>query len=220
MRIQTYEIVHNLIDPTPIKVDLPKLTKVIDNIRSCVGYDPSSCLENPGNQSTITLTYPKNIPKEFVDRHGELRSKFIGGITGGETTMKEKYNISTADYTEMHNIVRYSYVNTIAKQLEDYHRAKYGSGKIAWIHSPTLGPGAGFSMHIDSHCTARYHIVLTTTKYSYMMVEEDNEIKCVHIPADGRVWFLNTGVLHNAVNFIPSYNEVSTRTHLIFSVHN
>jgi hypothetical protein len=55
-----------------------------------------------------------------------------------------------------------------------------------------------------------------------MMVEEDYEIKTVHLPVDGRVWFLNTNVNHTALNLTPMPENSKTqklRTHLILSIY-
>jgi hypothetical protein len=219
--IKMYESVPALIEPIPIVVDLNKLNADITKIGSFVDYSATArCLSSPTKQSTITLTYPKNIPEEFVNKLGELRSKFVGPITSGEGPLMEKYNLSTAHFTEMHQIVKDSYVKVIADQINEYHANKYGSGQVAWIHSPSLGPGIGFSMHRDRHCVARYHIALATNDYSYMLAEESNEIKAVHIPADGRIWQLNNNILHSAINFAPVNYPNVVRTHLIFSMSN
>jgi hypothetical protein len=214
-----YDKVQNLIDPVPLNVDLKQLRKAIWAIGQVVDYDPNECLRNSYKQSTINFTYPKNIPQSVIDKFGDLKSKFIGPMTYGEGPVKQLYNIGTDEFTEMHPLVANSYIKTIFDQIQNYHISQFGSGAIRWVHSPSLAPSAGFYMHVDPHCTARYHIVLNTTDYSYMMVEQDNEIKTVHMPADGRVWFLDTNVPHNATNLTPVDQTINVRTHLIFSVY-
>lgn len=214
-----YDKVQDLIDPVALTVDLKQLRKDIWIIGREIGYDPNECLRNSHKQSAINFTYPKNIPQSIIDQFGDLKSKFIGPLTYGEGPVKQLYNISTKEFTEMHPLVENSYVKTVFDQIQNYHSSQFGSGTIRWVYSGSLAPSAGFYMHVDPHCTARYHIVLNTTDYSYMMVEQNNEIKTVHMPADGRVWFLDTNVPHNATNLTPVDQILNVRTHLIFSVH-
>jgi hypothetical protein len=215
-----YNSVPNLIEPTTLTVDFEKLADNINGINEAVGHDPLSCLTATGRKSSISLTHPKVIPQKMIDRYGEFRSKFIGPITDGEYILKTNYNISTSDFTEMHQMVRYSYVKTVMDQIQTYHSSRFGKGTVRWIQSASLGPGGGFCLHKDPHCELRYHVVLQTNNYCYTMVLDNDEIKVVHMPADGRVWLLDTNVLHNAVNYTnDEENPLSVRTHLIFTVY-
>ncbi len=218
-KIVMYDKVQSLVEPTTLSVDLVKLRDAVDEISKKIPYDPANCLNFESKQSSINFTHPANIPESIIAQHGEFKSKFVGGLSGGETVLKEKYNMSTADFTEMDALVSESYIKVVFDQIQNYHNSKFGVGSIRWVHGATLGPGAGFNMHVDKHCLARYHVVLYTNDYSYTMVEQNNEIKIVHMPADGQVWFLNTNVLHNATNLIPSRSKDNLRTHLIFSVY-
>lgn len=219
-KIVMYDTVPDLIDPIPINVDLVHLYETIQVISRAVGYNPTECFKSNSKKSTINFTYPKNIPQNIIDGYGDLKSKFIGPMTHGEDRIKELYNIGTDEFTEMHPMIEESYIKTVFDQIQKYHLLKFGSGKIRWVHSSSLAPGAAFGLHIDVHCTARYHIALTTSECSYMMVADDNEIKTVHIPADGRVWFLDNSVQHTAINLVHVNKETDrVRTHLIFSVY-
>ena len=219
-KIVMYDTVQDLIDPIPISVDLVRLYETIQVISRAVGYDPNECFKSKSKKSTINFTYPKNIPQSIINAHGDLKSKFIGPLTQGEDRIKELYNIGTNEFTEMHPIIEQSYIKTVFDQIQQYHTSKFGSGAIRWVHSSSLAPGAAFGLHIDLHCIARYHIALITTECSYMMVNNDNEIKTVHIPADGRVWLLDNNVQHTAINLVYVDKETDrVRTHLIFSVY-
>jgi hypothetical protein len=140
-------------------------------------------------------------------------------MSDGEPALRQNYNISTSQFTEMHPIVQGSYIKEILDQLQSYTETRFGSGKICWIYSATMAPGGAFHLHKDIHCIGRYHIVETTTPYCYMMVEDEHEIKTVHIPADCRVWFLDTNVNHTAINITPSFAMEKLRTHLILSIY-
>jgi len=211
--------VPGFIEPTPIVINLGKLRSAMREINSYVGYSPSEAFDSFNKRTGICLTYPPNIPQSIVDKWGEVQSKFVGPISDGEAAIRENYKMSTADYTEMHPIVQVSYIKEILDQLQAYTQTKFGTGKICWIHSGTLAPGGSYNLHKDEHCLGRYHIVETTTPYSYMMIEEKYEIKTVHLPADCRVWFLDTNVNHTALNLAPNDTFEKLRTHLILSIY-
>lgn len=211
--------VPGFIEPTPIVINLGKLRSAMREINSYVGYSPSTAFDSFNKRTGICLTYPPNIPQSIVDKWGEVRSKFVGPISDGEAAIRENYKMSTADYTEMHPIVQGSYIKEILDQLQAYTQTKFGTAKICWIHSGTLAPGGSYNLHKDEHCLGRYHIVETTTPYSYMMIEEEYEIKTVHLPADCRVWFLDTNVNHTALNLAPENTFEKLRTHLILSIY-
>ena len=221
-KIVMHDQVLGQIEPVPITIDLGKLRQAMQAINSFVGYSPKEAVDSFNKKTNICLTYPPNIPQSIIDKWGDIRSKFVGSISDGEFLIRQEYNLSTAQYTEMHPIVQNSYIKEILDQLQAYTQTRFGSGKICWIHSGTLAPGGSYNLHKDEHCIGRYHIVETTTPYCYMMVEQEYEIKTVHLPADCRVWFLNTNVNHTALNLTPSTKVDKTeklRTHLILSIY-
>jgi hypothetical protein len=127
----------------------------------------------------------------------------------------------------MDDIVKHSYINDIAKQIVKYHRERFPNSTdvLSRIHSATLGTDSGFRLHIDRHATMRYHIVLSTNDFCFMGSLNginNEEIKLVHIPADSRVWMLDTQTFHNAMNISPiwHFDKELTRTHLIFTFCN
>lgn len=214
--------VPGFIEPVPIVFNVAKLRQAMREINEYVGYSPSEAFNSFNKKSGICLTYPPNIPQSVIDEWGDIRSKFVGPISDGEHVVRQEYGLSTAEYTEMHPIVQRSYIKEIADQLQAYTQTRFGSGRICWIHSGTMAPGASYHLHKDEHCVGRYHIVEYTTEYSYMMVEEEYEIKTVYLPADGQVWFLDTNVNHTALNLTPTTesNKVEKlRTHLILSIY-
>ena len=221
-KIVMYDQVPGFIEPVPMTVNIGKLRLAMQEINQYVGYSPVEAFTSFNKKSGICLTHPLAIPQSIIDEWGDIRSKFVGPISDGEPALRENYEMSTAQYTEMHPIVQNSYVKEILDQLQSYTNTRFGSGKICWIYSGTLAPGAAYQLHTDDHCIGRYHIVETTTPYSYMMVEDEYEIKTVHLPADCRVWFLNTNVSHTAINITPTPESVKTeklRTHLILSIY-
>lgn len=216
------EQVPGLIEPIPIVINIGKLRLAMQKINEYVGYNPAEAFNSVNKKAGICLTYPPSIPQHVIDEWGDTRSKFVGPMSEGEPVLKEKYQMSTAQFTEMHPIVQNSYIKEISDQLQSYTQTRFGSGRICWIHSNTLSPGAAYHLHEDEHCIGRYHIVEYTTPYSYMMVESEYEIKTVYMPADGQVWFLDTNVNHTALNLTPLQEAIKNeklRTHLILSIY-
>jgi hypothetical protein len=221
-KIVMHDQVPGFIEPTPIVIDVGKLRRAMLEINAFVGYQPSEAFTSFNKKAGICLTHPPVIPQSVIDEWGDVRSKFVGPMSDGEPALRRNFGMTTAQFTEMHPIVQSSYIKEIVDQLQAYTQTRFGSGKICWIHSGTLSPGATYHMHKDDHCIGRYHIVEYTTEYSYMMVEEGYEIKTVYLPADGRVWFLDTNVNHNAMNLTPMEDiriSEKLRTHLILSIY-
>ena len=217
-----YDQVPGFIEPLPITIDVGKLRSAMQAINSFVNYSPVEALNSFNKLTGICLTYPPDIPQSVIDKWGDIRSKFVGPISDGEPALRRNYDISTSQFTEMHPIVQDSYIKEILDQLQSYTETRSDSGKICWIYSATMAPSGSFHLHKDEHCIGRYHIVETTTPYCYMMIEDEYEIKTVHLPVDGRVWFLNTNVNHTAINLTPMPENSKTqklRTHLILSIY-
>lgn len=55
----------------------------------------------------------------------------------------------------------------------------------------------GYTAHADPD--DRIHLAITTNKHSYL-IDLDTE-KMYHLPADGEVWYMDTGKIHVACNF-------------------
>ena len=218
-KIVMYDQVPGFIEPVPITINVGKLRLAMQEINQYVGYNPIEAFDSFNKRAGICLTHPPIIPQSIIDKWGDIRSKFVGPISDGEAAIRENYEMSTSQFTEMHPIVQNSYIKEILDQLQSYTQSIFVSGKICWIHSGTLAPGASYNLHKDEHCLGRYHIVETTTPYCYMMVEKEYEIKTVHLPVDCRVWFLDTNVSHTAINITPSDGIEKLRTHLILSIY-
>lgn len=218
-KIVMYDQVPGFIEPVPITVDIGKLRIAMQEINQYVGYKPAEAVDSFNKLTGICLTYPLIIPDSVVDKWGDTRSKFVGPMSDGEPALRRNYNLSTSQFTEMHPVVQDSYIKEILDQLQSYTETRFDSGKICWIYSASMAPGGAFHLHKDIHCIGRYHIVETTTPYCYMMVEDKHEIKTVHLPADGQVWFLDTNVNHTAINITPSFAVEKLRTHLILSIY-
>ena len=79
-----------------------------------------------------------------------------------------------------------------------------------------MAPGHSIKPHIDYNTTysIRVHIPIITNDQSFMCVKNKNGIQKMHMPADGSVYFLNTGMTHWAEN-----NGDNGRIHLVISLN-
>ena len=83
--------------------------------------------------------------------------------------------------------------------------------RLAW-----MGPGHTIKPHFDYDTTiiCRYHIPIITNPGVLFYMQKSSKIYELHMPADGRVYFFNTGLkhwVHNKSNL--------DRLHLIFDAH-
>jgi hypothetical protein len=62
-----------------------------------------------------------------------------------------------------------------------------------------LSSGESYTAHSDPD--DRYHVAIITNPYSFLVNIEDN--KMYHLPADGKLWHMDTGKIHVAANWGP-----------------
>ena len=208
--------VPGLIEPTTLSIDLARLNLDIKKIWSTLDYQSNDFKLALGKN--FNLTHPEYIPQSIVDEFGELKSKFLGPLSYGEYQVMKNYGISTSLFTEMHDMVKNSYVKDVVDLVHNYHVSTKGPAPVQWVFTVTLGAGGGYKLHRDVFTAHRYHVCLETNDFCFMMVKENssNKIQTVHIPADGRVWLLDTNILHTAWNLDSNANKL--RTHLIISI--
>src|SRR5210317_1006055 len=70
-------------------------------------------------------------------------------------------------------------------------------GEIGEARLLLLDSGDSYTAHTDPD--DRYHLVIETNPYSYIMDIEQE--KLIHLPADGTVWHMDTSKKHLAGNF-------------------
>ena len=60
-----------------------------------------------------------------------------------------------------------------------------------------LESAESYTAHADPD--DRIHLAITTNPYAYLIDLENN--KLFHLPVDGQIWFMDTGLMHVAANF-------------------
>lgn len=89
-------------------------------------------------------------------------------------------------------------------------------GKITRVRLAYLSPGFSIRPHVDydpSYIT-RYHVPLITNDDVVMGFSKGNSTHLYHMPADGSVFFFNSGMKHWVDN-----NGTEARLHLIIDTH-
>lgn len=216
--ITPYDSVEGFIEPIPLTIDIDKLNQDVQMFFDKFKFDKYAVFNVPTRNINFNFNYPSKVPDAMFK---EERLRYVGPIALGEEELLKYFKVSTSDFDTMPEIVQASYIGEVTKLVEDWHNSNRSHlGKINRIHCVVLANGSGHRLHVDVKTSCRYHIALTTNRYSYMMVDTDNEVKTVHIPADGRVWFLDTRTDHAAQNIAPHHigKDARLRLHLIFSV--
>lgn len=216
--ITPYDMVPGFIEPTPLVIDLDKLNIAVEEIFAYAKFDKYSALAAPSKNVNFNLNYPSKISDEYLSVESR---KYVGRLSLGEEDLMKQFNVSTTDFDTMPDLVKNSYIGEVTAQLTAWHNTNRAAlGHINRIHCIVLSNGSGHRLHVDPHTTCRYHIALTTNIYSYMMAVDENQVKTVHIPADGRIWLLDTNNEHAAQNIAPHHigKDERLRIHMVFSV--
>ena len=99
---------------------------------------------------------------------------------------------------EMHDL----YIGEVIRDVYKHHNSRFqGRAQLIW-----LGAHQKYTMHKDPHTPNRYHIPILTNHLCYWVFAKDlkEEPVKLHMPADGRVWYVNPVALyHNFVNDSP-----------------
>lgn len=152
----------------------------------------------------LSLTeYDGNITNRFVSEDNT-----VGTYRKSTITDDEKYDpvLDERRYTKRKGICT-GYWNDIL----DTFKAPVTRTRFAY-----MAPGHKIKPHIDYNTTysIRVHIPIITNKAAFMFVKNKDGVHKMHMPADGSVWFLNTGMTHWVEN-----NGNDGRVHLVISLN-
>lgn len=88
---------------------------------------------------------------------------------------------------------------------------------LARVRFAAMAPGFSIKPHTDYDPTyiTRFHFPIVTNEKCVLGAEQNGVVTERHMPADGKLYFLNTGVKHWAVN-----NGETWRIHLLIDVKN
>lgn len=196
----------------PLKFNVDNISSDINLLIAEHNYDLLSRFtantdKDKSAQVTINLTHPVGIDE---------KDKYFGPLTTGYKGLKDA-GIDSSSFVELGNFFNGTYIEQVVNSVKKYHQLTYPDAPpITRIFCAYLGPGAGFTFHKDAHTLYKYHLPIKTNKWSFMFTEEKGNIQMTHMPADGRVWLLDTQEMHTAFNMAPT--KLDYRMHIIFNV--
>lgn len=181
-------------------------------------------------QVSINLTHPEFTPKviEVLNTIGSNqdlnRAKYIGPLSFGDRPAIELHGIEPSSYNVIGEYFENKYLGDVIRQVQNYHAiTNPGMEPVTRVNCAYLDPGAGFTLHKDTHTHLKYHLPIYTNPFAYIMTHRvtsgtiDGDTTFSHLPADGKLWVLNTNEFHNAINLSPIRHDY--RMHIIFSVY-
>lgn len=117
----------------------------------------------------------------------------------GNVNKRLDLNIPTGDFFSDPWQIKTEFVNTpLGNILQTL--GQVGQARLLYLES-----GETYTAHADPD--DRYHLAITTNSYSYLLDLDSKKLH--HIPVDGFIYKMDTGITHTASNFGPR-----TRIHL------
>lgn len=137
---------------------------------------------------------------------------------GDETTMRDRLRRLDPSRAEYDPIADERNYGKIKDGCPEYLREIIGmfEDKVTRVRLACLTPGFKIKEHVDYDPSyiVRYHIPILTNPLCELGVIANGEIECRNLPADGSVYFFNSGHKHWAEN-----KSDKPRLHLIVDVH-
>ena len=133
----------------------------------------------------------------------------------GITTYRKSTNPDDPNYNPVMDERRYTRRKDICtgywNEILDTFKAPVTRTRFAY-----MAPGHSIKPHIDYNTTysIRVHVPIITNTGALMCVKNKDGEQKIHMPADGSVYFLNTGITHWAEN-----NGDQGRIHLVISLN-
>jgi hypothetical protein len=168
--------------PIDYSVDVGLIKKSIDQLFIDLQTSKNHFVEEIKKYgfSTLNLTHLKELEgaerwKKYRGNHQAVRAEGVD---------EKNFSVLLDEITD-------SYIGKIIKDLQHFHLEKnktifQGRCQLIWI-----GPGRCYPLHVDSHTPDRYHIPVETDPNCWFIFQGKTEVTTVHLPADGRVWYLN-----------------------------
>ena len=170
----------------------------------------------------VNLTHPPMEGQALEITKGEwpddpVTSKYLGPLTLGDKEAA-KIGLDTSTFNITGAEIADKYVGTVIEQVKQHHANAFPNlNPVTRVYLAYLNTFSGYKLHVDQHTHFKYHLPIIENNYSYMFSENDSGLEMTHLPADGRLWRLDTRKLHSAINMAPQANNY--RMHIIFSVY-
>jgi len=121
----------------------------------------------------------------------------------------KQIGINETDFGEQLTETEDLYIGQVIKDIYNQHSGVFqGRCQLSF-----LGAGKFLPPHRDYHTTSRYHIPIVTNEECYWILANTDEKYKLHMPSDGKVWFLDPINIEHAF-----YNDSSKcRVHLLLT---
>lgn len=177
--------------PVALTADINMLNNSVDELLGKLGISREIFLTDLKSApvATLNLTHLPGLTGE--DRWKKYRGNHLSVINNG---------VSETDFTELISEAAGTYIERIFIEIADMHQYMYGTkfqGRCQLIASR---PTHCYSIHKDYHTNHRYHIPLVTDEnFLWLFRDHNKDANLVHMPADGRIWYLNPKDIEHTV---------------------
>ena len=194
--------------PTDLNFDVKKLIDSVEILFSRLGIS-HDIFNNELLSRTATTFNLNHLPGiEGIDRWQKHR--------GSHNTV-EKANIKEEDFSEFLTELDGLYLKEAIDNVFKMHNSKFekpfqGRCQLIWLRA-----NHAYRLHRDMHTAHRYHIPLITDENCLWVFENKHrDMSLCHMPADGRVWYLNPRDIKHSV----FHMGTQTRMHILLTTGN
>ena len=162
--------------PIELTVDIGRLIGDVSIIKNRIGFLDDGMKSPSGVGTSINLTHLPGLTGESAWRQH----------SGQHSRLKADY-IDEIDFTERLWAIKDLYINQVMDMIIDIHgRPFVGRSQLVWLY-----PRQYYPPHRDHHTPHRYHVAIETNDACRWVFLSDTETFDLHMPADGRVWYLD-----------------------------
>lgn len=182
--------------PVPVTVNLEKLqntaTLFTQKLFELGGaaFDAWNASKNTYGLAAMNLTHhPKVTGRDRFFKYTGNRLALGDSMTEAEFVVKPREVVSC-------------YIGEVMQLIESYHLERFGKPFVGRCQFIWVYPGRCYPLHIDEHTPHRYHVPVFTDPKCLWVFRKDEQFSLVHMPADGRVWYLDpVQQEHTVANF-------------------
>ena len=163
--------------------DTQKLYASIVELLSRVGITEehfTNKLDLPTPALTFNLTHIKGL--EGTDRWDKHKESHY---------LLENQGIYEEDFTQFLSEMDGLYIKEVVDNVLENHYNIYKTKFVGRCQLMWSQPRFAYSLHRDLHTAHRYHIPVYTDPEFFWLFEKDLDYSMLHMPADGRVWYVN-----------------------------
>lgn len=193
-----------LVYPIELKYDVEKLIDSYFELckKICLSRDQIKYELDHYKISTFNLTHLPSLSGE--DRWKKHRGGHFDVLRAG---------VKEGNFTESLKELDGSYIKEYIEEIKKYHYDKFNSEFIGRIQIISSSPGHTYPFHRDAHTKHRYHVPIITDENFFFLMKEENQIHTIHLPADGRCWYLNPVDITHTVAHLGK----TPRTHILLT---